>query len=109
AWAVWLVGPAVAASVEGHDSAVPSEIGDLPLPLPRVNDRPRRHQQYRRLAAAVHLERDANTVAIDVTLLFRVQGSHACLTCVGRDVEARSSAIRIRSPMRRRLERIGNR
>src|SRR3712207_7596285 len=42
-------------SVERQHSEVPGQVRDLHLPVARVDDRPRRQQQHRRLARAVHL------------------------------------------------------
>ena len=41
---------AVAAAVEGHDAVVPAEVGDLALPLARVDDRRRGQEHDRRVA-----------------------------------------------------------
>ena len=43
---------AAAPAVERHDPEVPGEVGHLGLPEPRVDDRPRRQQDDRRLAVA---------------------------------------------------------
>ena len=60
--------PAVATTVEGDDAAVASEVGDLELPDPRVDDRPRRQEQNRRLALAVDLVEGPDAVPLDVAL-----------------------------------------
>src|SRR6185312_5514497 len=65
---------AVAATVECHDAAVPGEVGNLHLPVARVDDRPGRHQQDGRLALAVDLVVAADAVALDEALLVRVPG-----------------------------------
>ena len=57
---------AVAAPVEGDHPGVPGEIGDLRLPLARVNDRPGRKQEDRRLSAAVDLVGGLHSGALDV-------------------------------------------
>ena len=44
------VGAAVAAAVEGDHTAVPREVGNLHLPVPRVHERPGRQQKHGRLA-----------------------------------------------------------
>ena len=63
---------AVPAAVEGHDASVPREVGDLRLPVARVDDRPRRQQQDGRVARAVDLVEDADAVALDVAVAVRV-------------------------------------
>ena len=60
------VGLAVAAPVEGHHAAVAREVGDLRLPVARVDDRPGRQEQDGRLALAVDLVEDPDAVALDV-------------------------------------------
>ena len=45
----------VPAAVESDHAAVPREVRDLHLPVARMNDRPRRQEQHRRLARAVDL------------------------------------------------------
>ena len=57
---------AVAAPVEGDDAAVPCEVRDLHLPVPRVDDRPRRQEEHRGLARAVDLVVEVHAVAFDV-------------------------------------------
>ena len=69
------VGAAVAASVERDDTEVARQVRDLPLPLTRVDDRPRRQQEDCPRPVPVHLVEDANAVALDVPLLVRVAGS----------------------------------
>ncbi len=66
---------AVAARVEDDHAVVAGEVGDLHLPHPRVHQRPGRAEQDRRLAAAVDLVEDAHAVALDVTLIVRIQRS----------------------------------
>ena len=56
----------VPATVERHDAEMARQIVDLRLPVARVDDRPRRHQQDRRLAGAVGLPPDSHAVALDV-------------------------------------------
>ena len=63
---------AVAASVEGDDARVAGEVGDLRLPVARVDDRPGRQQQDGGVAGAVDLVEDADAVALDVAVLVRV-------------------------------------
>ena len=72
---VGTIGPAVAAPVEADDAGVAGEIGDLRLPVARVDDRPRRQQQDRRLTGAVDLVEQAHAVALDVALLVRIAGA----------------------------------
>ena len=69
------VGAAVAAPVEGDHAEVAREVRDLHLPEPRVDDRPGRQQQDRRLARAVDLVEDADAVALDVALVVGVAGA----------------------------------
>ena len=69
------VGAPVAAAVERHHAGVPREVRDLRLPVARVDDRPRRQQQHRRLAGAVDLVGDADAVALDLALFVRVDGA----------------------------------
>ncbi len=64
----------VAATVEREHAAVPREVGDLHLPVTRVDDRPGRQEQDRRLARAVDLVEDPHAVALDVAGLVRVAG-----------------------------------
>ena len=66
------VGAAVAATVEDEHAAVPREVRDLHLPVARVDDRPRRHEQDGRLARAVDLVVEPHAVALDVAGLVRV-------------------------------------
>ncbi len=66
---------AVAAPVEGDDAEMTCEVGDLRLPVARVDDRPGREQQQRRVAVAVDLVEDAHAVALDVALLVGVAGA----------------------------------
>ena len=54
---------------------VAGEVGDLRLPEARVDDRPGRQQQDRRLAGAVDLPEDADAVALDVAGLVRIPGA----------------------------------
>ena len=56
----------VAAPVERDHSAVAREVRDLHLPVPRVDDRPRRHEEHRGLARAVDLVVEVDAVAFDV-------------------------------------------
>src|SRR5205814_6981096 len=58
----------VAAAVERDDAAVAREVVDLRLPAARVDDRPGREQQHRRLPGAVDLVEDAHAVALDEAL-----------------------------------------
>ena len=51
------------------------EVRDLRLPVARVDDRPGRQQQDRRLALAVDLVEDAHAVALDEALLVGVAGA----------------------------------
>ena len=70
----WPVRAAVAAAVERQHSAMPREVGNLHLPVARVDDRPGRHEQHRRLAGAVDLVEEAHAVALDAALLVGVAG-----------------------------------
>ena len=51
------------------DAEVAREVRDLHLPVPRVDDRPGREEEHRRLPVAVDLVEDADAVALDVALL----------------------------------------
>ena len=66
------VGPPAAAPVERHDPTVARQVGDLHLPVARVDDRPGRQEQDGRLPLPVDLVEDPDAVALDVTLLIRV-------------------------------------
>ena len=59
---------AVAAPVERDHPAVPRQVGDLHLPAARVNNRPGRQQQNRRIAGAVHLVVDPHPAALHEAL-----------------------------------------
>jgi hypothetical protein len=65
---------AVAARIERHRAEVAREVGDLRLPQARVDERPARQEQHRRLAVAVGLPEDAHAVALDIARLVRVVG-----------------------------------
>ena len=56
----------VAAPVERDDPAVAREVRDLHLPVPRVDDRPRRQQEDGRFALAVDLVVEVHAVTFDV-------------------------------------------
>src|SRR3954454_4350913 len=71
------IGEAIATSVEGDDTEVPGEVGDLPLPVTRMQDRPRGHQQDRPLAFAVAFPVDLDPVAFDEALVIRQPGRAA--------------------------------
>jgi hypothetical protein len=58
------IGASVAARVEGDHPEVLREVRHLQLPEARVDDRPRRQQQQRVLAAAEDLVGDADTVDV---------------------------------------------
>ena len=62
----------VPAPVHHQHPAVPRQVRDLHLPVARVDDRPRRHQEDRRLARAVHLPVQAHAFALDVAGLVGV-------------------------------------
>ena len=66
------VGAAVAAPVERDDAEVARQVRDLPLPLPRVDDRPRRQQEDGPRPGSVDLVEDADAVALDVPGLVRI-------------------------------------
>src|SRR5262245_22934801 len=66
--------PAAPPPVERQHAKVPREERDLHFPLPRVDDRPRRQQEDRRLARAMHLVVEAHALALDVSGLVRVAG-----------------------------------
>jgi hypothetical protein len=59
------IGSAVPAAVIRDDAIPPAEVGDLRLPLPRVDDRCGRHQDEGRLARAVHVEPEADAIGRD--------------------------------------------
>ena len=65
---------AVAAPVEREHAAVPREVGDLHLPVARVDDRPGRQEEDRRLARAVDLVEEPHAVALDVALVVGIAG-----------------------------------
>ena len=65
---------AVAAPVEGDHPAVACQVRDLGLPEARMDDRPGRQQQHRRLALAVDLVEHPHTVTLDVALARRGSG-----------------------------------
>ena len=87
------VGPAVAATVEREHPAMPRQVGDLHLPVARVDDRPRRHEQDGRLPRAVDLVVDPHAVALDVAGLVRVAApaSARAWRCVSSTAIRRSS------------------
>jgi hypothetical protein len=60
------VGAAVAAAVEGDHPVAAGQVGNLQLPVPRVDDGPGRQQQHGRLAGAEHLVVDLDPLALDV-------------------------------------------
>src|SRR5262249_14367991 len=60
------VGAAVPPAVERQHAAMPREVRDLHLPVPRVDDRPRRQEEDGRLAGAVDLVPEPDAVALDV-------------------------------------------
>ena len=74
----------VSTSVEREHARVAGEIRDLPLPVPRVDDRPGGQQQDRRLAAAVELPEDPDAVALDVALVIRIAGARLLRAARGR-------------------------
>lgn len=65
----------VAEPVKGHDAEVPGEVGDLALPVPGMEQRPRRKQQDRRIALTVELVEQPLTIADDVSLLIGIAGA----------------------------------
>ena len=72
------------------DAAVAREVGDLHLPVARVDDRPRRQQQDGRLAVAVDLVVDPHAVALDEAGLVRVAGARLL---AGRARSARQPSV----------------
>ncbi len=66
---------AVAAAVERDHPEVPRQVGDLRLPVARVDDRPGRQQQDRVAPAAVDLVEEPHAVARRVALQVRVAGA----------------------------------
>ena len=62
----------VAPPIERQHTAVAGEVRDLHLPVPRVDDRPRRHEEHRGLARAVDLVVEVHAVAFDVTRRVRI-------------------------------------
>ena len=66
-----------APAVERDDPVATGERGDLGLPEPGRDDRPRRQQGDRRLARAEHLPVQAHAVALDVTDGVGLPCSHA--------------------------------
>ena len=51
------------------------EVGNLHLPVARVDDRPRREEEHGRLTLAVALLEDANAFALHEALVVRVPGA----------------------------------
>src|SRR5690242_2827683 len=62
----------VATRVERDDPVMACEVGNLHLPAPRVHDRPRRQEQNRCLAVAIHLVEDLDAVPFDESICVRV-------------------------------------
>ncbi len=69
------VGRAVAGAVVGDDPVVAGEVGQLQLPEPRVDDRPRRQEQERRPTRAVDRVVDPHALVHEVTLGVRGGGT----------------------------------
>src|SRR5438105_5868398 len=53
-----------------------SQVRDLHLPEPGMDDGPRRHEQDGGLTFAEHLEEELDPVALEVAVLIRVSGPH---------------------------------
>ena len=88
----------VAAPVEREHPAVPREVGDLHLPVARVDDRPRRQQEHGRLARAVDLVVEPHAVARDVARRVRVARPRLLARGSGqldshRSIQSRSSRV----------------
>ena len=66
------VGASIPASVEGEHSTVPRQVGNLHLPVTRVDYRPGGEQEYRRLAASIHLVEQPDAIAFDEPLLIGI-------------------------------------
>jgi hypothetical protein len=69
-------GAAVAPAVEGDDPAVPGQVGDLHLPVPRMDDRPRRQEDDGRLAGPVDLVVELDPAAPGVAVTDWLAGAH---------------------------------
>ena len=65
----------VPAPVECHDAAMAREVGDLHLPDARVDDRPGREKEHRRVALAIPFPEDRDAVALHEAVLVRVAGT----------------------------------
>ena len=62
-------------TVHGEHPEMTGEVGDLHLPVARVDQRPGREQEDRLLALSVDLIEEPLAVALDVALLLRVAGA----------------------------------
>ena len=89
------VGLPVPAAVEGEHAEVAGEVGDLHLPVARVDDRPGREEEHCRLALPVDLVEDADAVALDVALFVRVAGAGLLAR---RDLDRRRQLFRLAQP-----------
>ena len=69
------VGAAVAPAVERQHPEMAREVGNLPLPVARMDDRPGGQQQDRVLALAVDLVEDPHASALDIPLAVGVAGA----------------------------------
>ncbi len=78
-----------AATVERDDPVATRQRGDLGLPEPGRDDRPRRQQGDRRLTRAEHLPVQAHAVALDVAADVGLPCSHAPLLSAGGDSVSR--------------------
>ena len=75
----------VPARVECDRPRVPREVGELELPVARVDDRPGRQEEQGGLALAVDLVVDADTASLDVALRVRVAGAGLLGPLAGHD------------------------
>jgi hypothetical protein len=65
----------VPAPVEREHAEMARQVRDLRLPVPRVDDRPRRKKQHGLLSLAVELPEEPHAVALDIALLVGVPGT----------------------------------
>ena len=69
------IGSAVAEAVHRQHAEMAREVGDLHLPVARMDERPGRDQEQRLLALAVDLVEELLTVTLDEALRVRVDGT----------------------------------
>jgi len=87
------IGAAVAAP-EGDDARVTRGVRDLRLPAARVDDRPARQEEDRRLAAPVDLVEDPDPVALDVAFVVGVARPRLLVDGRPREPESHSASFR---------------